>query len=135
MKNTIIIFLLFILSGNAFCQQQGFSSDGKDFYIGFVYPSFNKNPDQPGRSVKGSFGVYALISSYDNNQVTISYFDPASGTETVGGIYSLYAKNAIQVQLQIGNMKLSDTGDSAEYKACHISSKKPISVQYFSTGA
>ena len=53
MKRIVVSALLILLG---FCllpdltpaQQQGVPVDGKDFYIGFVYPSFNKNPGQQG---------------------------------------------------------------------------------------
>jgi hypothetical protein len=136
----LLLILLPLISENTFAQKQGLSSDGKDFYIGYVYPSFNKYPSSNGRDVHGFFGVYALITSYDNNQVTVSYFDPINGNpsdeyETQKSTYSVFAKQSIQIPLSTTMMQMSEPGDSMEYKACHITSKKPISVQYFSTGA
>ncbi len=138
MKRIIIsVFLgifLFNMLPEAAKAQQGLPVDGKDFYIGYVYPSFNKNPDQSGRGVKGFFGVYALITSYETNQVTLSYFDN-NGIESQGSSYSIFAKSGIQVALQAGSMRMDEPGDIPQYRACHITAKKPVNVQYFSTGA
>src|SRR4051812_10133068 len=102
MKSYLIVLFL-CLGSLSFAQQQGFSSDGKDFYLGYVYPSFNTNT-QTG--VNGFFAAYALISSYTNNQVTISYFTQ-TGQEIQGEIRSIPAKGAVQVLLQPGSMKLT----------------------------
>src|SRR6476646_6302801 len=75
--------------------QQGVPVDGKDFFIGYVFPSFNKNPNTSfGRSVAGFFNVYALVSSYeDNNQVRVAYFaDDGSEVQTLVKVVS--ARNA-----------------------------------------
>jgi hypothetical protein len=144
MKRIAISLLLAVIAFCAFPQlltaQQGLPVDGKDFYIGYVYPSFNKNSSSNGRDTKGFFAVYALISSYDQNQVTVSYFDPVNGNpsdgyETQKSTFSIFAKQAIQVPLSSSMMQMSEPGDIPEYKACHITSKKPVNVQYFSTGA
>ncbi len=140
MKRIAVSALLILLS---FCllpelisaQQQGVPVDGKDFYIGFVYPSFNNNPGQQGRDFHGFFGVYALVSSYeDNNIVKFAYFD-AGGNEVASVSKVIRARSAVQVPLDIASMKMSEPGDIPEYKACHITAKKPVNVQYFSTGA
>ncbi len=140
MKRIAVSALLILLS---FCllpdlisaQQQGVPVDGKDFYLGFVYPSFNNNPGQQGRDFHGFFGVYALVSSYeDNNIVKFAYFD-AGGNEVASVSKVIKAKGAVQVPLDIASMKMSEPGDIPEFKACHITAKKPVNVQYFSTGA
>ncbi len=129
----LLVFLFFAESSSA--QQQGLPSEGKDFYIGFVYPSFNKNTGQAGRDFHGFFGAFALVSSYeDNNRVKFSYFD-AGGNEVASVSKIIRARSAVQVPLDLASMKMTEPGDTAEYKACHITSQKPISVQYFSTGA
>ncbi|MDP4236371.1 MAG: T9SS type A sorting domain-containing protein [Bacteroidota bacterium] len=131
----VILLAIFVLPEIVSAQQQGVPVDGKDFYVGYVYPSFNKNPQQPGRDFHGYFGVYVLISSYeDNNQVKISYFD-GSGTEIQSVSKIVGARNAIQVPLDRTSMQMTEPGDIPEFKACHITSKKPVNVQYFSTGA
>jgi hypothetical protein len=120
----------------AFAQQQGLPVDGRDFYIGFVYPSFNKNPAQiADGDFHGFFGIYALISSYSDNTATLSYFDNA-GNETARTPYQISAKQGRAIPLTMSLMQMTDTaGDMPEFKACHITSKKPINVQFFSTGA
>ncbi len=129
------LFVVLLFASMSPAQQQGVPSEGKDFYIGFVYPSFNKNPGQQGRDFHGFFGVYALVSSYeDNNIVKFSYFD-AGGSEVASVSKIIGARRAVQVPLDVASMKMSEPGDVPEYKACHITSQKPVSVQYFNTGA
>lgn len=114
----------------------GINSDGRDFYIGYVYPSFNVNPSSSaGRNVAGFFNVLVLITSYDpNNIVKISYFD-TSGKEVPAVSKLVNAKQAFSVALDQKAMLMTEPGDKPEFKACHITSTKPINVQYFSTGA
>jgi hypothetical protein len=114
--------------------QQGLPVDGRDFYVGYVYPSFNKNPPQAGRDFHGFFGVYALISSYDDNTATLSYFDDA-GNESGKTPIQLSARQGKAVPLSTSLMQLDEPGDKPQFRACHITAKKPINVQYFSTGA
>ena len=130
----LLLFALFYAESSP-AQQQGTPSDGKDFYLGFVLPSFNKNPGLQGRDFHGFFGVYALISSYESdNLVKVSYFD-GSGREIQSKSVILQARSAIQVALDKASMQMTEPGDIPEYRACHITSKKPVNVQYFSTGA
>ncbi len=127
------IFLVFLLH-SAFSSQvsaQGISTDGKDFYLGFMYPSFNRVI--PAFSA-GFFRVYAIISSYQDNTAYVSYFNN-DGTETAAQPYKIQARKAIQIPLSVPNMRMTDPGDLIkEYKALHITSKKPVTVQFFSTG-
>jgi len=139
MKHIVLSFLFVLLALTLFpdlTQAQGLPVDGKDFFIGYVYPSFNKNPDNGGgRSTAGFFNVFALISSYeDNNQVKIAYFD-GNGAEIASTTIRIGAHLAQQVALNRLAMQMSEPGDMPEFKACHITSQKPVNVQYFSTGA
>ncbi len=112
------------------------NADGKDFYVGLLYPSFmNQNISFFGRNVQGFYGAYLLISSYYNNAVTVSYFDDA-GNEAFRQTYQVQARRAITVPLDISHTKMADQkGEVVEYKACHIVAKSAINVQYFSTGS
>src|SRR5438105_2978287 len=90
---------------------QGISSDGKDFYLGFVYPSYNKNPKISNDQVGGpsGFNVFVKITSYsDNNLVKVSYFDTITHSETTSGQYSLNAHQSIQVPLNWVNLQMSE---------------------------
>ncbi|MDP4230443.1 MAG: T9SS type A sorting domain-containing protein [Bacteroidota bacterium] len=126
--------LLFAISRTQ-AQIQGIPSDGKDFYVGSVLPSYEKNQATSGRDFHGYFGQYVLISSYEgDNQVTISYFD-GSGTEILGQKNIISSRNSVQIALDRTEMRMTEPGDIPEFHACHITAKKPISVQFFSTGA
>jgi len=109
------------------------SGDGRDFFIGFMFPSYNKVASP---AVKVFYGAYALVSSYsDNNHITISYFDRQSGQEITDSRYTIPARIGIQIPLNIANMIMGDSGDVPEFCACHIGGERPINVEFFSTGA
>ncbi|MDP4221086.1 MAG: T9SS type A sorting domain-containing protein [Bacteroidota bacterium] len=130
----LVIAAALLLTEVAPAQQQGVPCEGMDFYVGYIYPSDNKQTAVGGRDFHGYFGVYLLITSYaDNNQVRISYFD-AGGTEIQSVSKIVGARNSIQVPLDRASMQMSEPGDKAEFRACHITSKKPVNIQYFSTG-
>ncbi len=140
MKHIVLSLFLVLMSLSLLpdiVAAQGLPVDGKDFYIGYVYPSFNKaGNSSSGRNTAGFFAVYALISSYEaDNKVTIAYFDPQSGQETTTSTVTVGARNAVQVQLNQIMMKMDEPGDIPQWRACHITAKKPVNVQYFSTGA
>jgi len=122
---------LFAISGYA-QTSSGVSSDGRDFYVGMVPPSFNTvaAPD-----VLAFFGAYMLISSYADNTVNISYFDKKTGKESAPQIYHISARTGIQVLLDSAATAMYPKGDSAEYASCHVTALSPINIQYFSTGA
>jgi hypothetical protein len=107
-------------------------SDGKDFWVGYLTPSYNSVIPP---ATLGFYGAYLLISSYSDNNVTVSFFDRISGSEVVAGTYFVSARTAIQVPLQLPFVKMGDTGDVAEYAACHVSAKRPVNIEFFSTGA
>ncbi|HEY6170952.1 MAG TPA: hypothetical protein VIX80_01720, partial [Candidatus Kapabacteria bacterium] len=130
MKKIFLVFALFL----AFSSQtngQGFSTDGKDFYLGFMYPSFNRVI--PAFSA-GFFRVYAIISSYQDNTAYVSYFND-DGTEGVAQPYKIQARKSVQVPLSVSKLKMTDPGDIfKEYKSLHITSQRPVTVQFFSSG-
>jgi hypothetical protein len=130
MKHFIILLLLVILPVAAFSQV---NSDGKDFWIGYVPPSYTKVAAPP---TSGFQSASLLISSYTDNIVSIYFFDRLTGLEqNVYPYYTVSARTAIQVSLPSYMVKPNDTGDVAEYIAVHVVSKKPIKVEFFSTGA
>ena len=131
MKKLIILVFTLFLAFSSQIKAQGVSTDGKDFYLGFLYPSYNRVI--PAFSA-GYFRIYALISSYQDNTVYVSYFND-DGTEQAAQPYKVQARKAIQVQLSPALLRMTDPGDQIkEYKSLHITSKRPISVQFFSTG-
>src|SRR5947209_16825120 len=131
MKYKAIVVLL-LLVARAFSQPYGVQSDGKDFWVGYMFPSYNKVAN-PG--TEGFYGAYLLISSYTQNRVTVSYFDRVTGVETPGMIFTLSARTGQQIQLSLDHVKMGDTGDRPEYAACHVTAQRAINVEFFSTGA
>jgi len=133
-----LIAAMYCLSPNPAKAQatSGVSSDGKDFYVGYVLPSFNRTSAIPGfRDPRPLFGVYILVSSYTDNVIHVSYFDSLTGIETVPQTYKVNARTGVQILLDTNHMRMNQTGDIAENTACHITADQPINVQYFSTGA
>ena len=135
MKRTLSLLLLllslaFVMPNNS--TAQGTPSEGKDYYLGFLYPSFNRVV--PAFSA-GYFRIYALISSFQDNTAYVSYFND-DGTEQAAQPYKIQARKAIQIQLSPALLRMTDPGDQMkEFKSLHITAKKPINVQFFSTGA
>lgn len=130
-KLFFLVFGLFLAFSSSI-KAQGFSTDGKDFYVGFIYPSFNRVI--PAFSA-GFFRVYAIICSYQDNIVYVSYFNE-DGTEETAQPYKIQARKAVQIPLSVAKLQMTDPGDLIkEYRSLHITSKKPVTVQFFSTGA
>ena len=131
-----IVVLLALQTSIHAQSQRGIPSDGRDFYIGYMAPSIKCATIKPFQS------VYALISSYYNCNVTLSYFDHATGKEFVAISYAIQAKNYKQAPLDLFSMvlrggngsPLNPDGQVPEFTSCHIHSDFPISVQYYSTG-
>lgn len=111
----------------------GVNSDGRDFYLGLMFPSYNKVASP---ATEAFWGAYALISGYgDKTTVRVSYFDPQTGVEIPGQRYFIPERTGIQVKLDSLHMVPSDAGDIAEFRCCHITSDQPVNIQFFSTGA
>ncbi len=127
-----LALVLIVLVAAIRTDAQGLNSDGKDFYVGFIYPSYNSNASRS--DVLGFFGCYVLVSSYNDGVATISYFD-AKGNETNVQSYKIFAHRTIQIPVNRAIMRMTDPGGIAEFKAMHITSTVPINVQYYSTGA
>ncbi len=118
--------------------QKGIPSDGRDFYLGYIPPTITCGP--PWIFIH----VYALVTSYYDNSIEVSYFDPKDGHEVPGVSRPLKKQNSVQIELQTGQMwpgsiptKSTEdimNGEVAYYGACHIHAKAPINVQYYSTG-
>ncbi len=127
-----ITILLLVLLSALRLNAQGLNSDGRDFYVGYLYPSFNSYSGTV--NVTSFFGVYVLISSYSDNTVTISNFDN-NGKELNKQQYSIQAHKTLQLPIDRALMRMTDPGGTPEYKAMHIKAAFPVNVQYFSTGA
>jgi hypothetical protein len=134
MKRTLSLLLLVLtlaLSVPQFASAQGTPSEGKDYYLGFLYPSFNRVI--PAFSA-GFFRIYAIISSFQDNTAYVSYFDD-NGNEEAATPYKIQARKAVQVPLTVAKLRMTDPGDQIkEYRSLHITAKKPINVQFFSSG-
>ena len=109
---------------------QGISSSASDFYIGYM----------PGiRHASGFAGVgetyWVFIGSYqDNNTVTVSYFDP-NGKEKQVASQVINLGRCARIALDRGQMGPDRPGEVAQYKAAHIQSKYPVTVQCYQEGS
>jgi len=123
------LFVLFLTTALcALANGQG-ASDGNDFYLGLLYPSYNTVSAQAS-----NYTVVALVSSLEDNTISVSYFDPVSGIEEAPMTYKVTALNSVSIPLNISKMKIAQS-EVGEYRSVHIRGKKKISVQYFSSGA
>lgn len=121
-----IVFLILGMFSLAKAQS---ASDGNDFYLGLLYPSYNTVSAQAT-----NYSVVALVSSLEDNTISVSYFDPVSGIEEAPMTYKVTALNSVTIPLNIQKMKMTRS-EVSEYRSVHIKAKKKISVQYFSSGA
>src|SRR5437588_10118350 len=91
---------------NLFSQTLALPGDGKDFWVGYMFPSYNKVAHP---ATEGFYGAYLLISSYTNNHVLIHYFDPTSGVEYVARNVNLSARTGTQVPIDISSVIMADS--------------------------
>jgi hypothetical protein len=111
-------------------QNSGIPADGRDFYIGFM----------PGIPHPGSWNgsqevLWVLIGSYQNNNtVSISYFDQ-SGNEFQSATKTIQGGRALELPLDQSQMSPARPGEQPEFKAAHIKSKYPVTVQVYSEGS
>ncbi|MBS1902500.1 MAG: T9SS type A sorting domain-containing protein [Bacteroidetes bacterium] len=132
MKKYVISLLLLLTAAMPSYSQ---SSDGRDFYLGLLTPSINRQTiNFLGRNITGFYGVYALITSYDASVVTVGYFDD-NGNEINKQTYNVLARRSVQVPLDVAHMRPDSTTGGIAYTTCHITSNRNISVTFFSTGA
>jgi hypothetical protein len=111
---------------------QGLTSEGREFYLGHIHPSHTDVLTGPAA---GQVRAYAIVSSYTDNEVYVSYFDPTTGKEGDAKRYSVAALRSIEVLLDQIVMRPSEPGDIAEYRSCHIKSKDPVAIHYYISGA
>ncbi|HET9136756.1 MAG TPA: IgGFc-binding protein, partial [Candidatus Kapabacteria bacterium] len=119
------------------------ATDGKDYYLGWLFPSLNDQDlsSLGSRSPLPFFGVYILVSSYSDNQFTVSYFDDKTGQELVSSSYQIAKRRSLIVPIDRVRMRMDGggkngyEGEVAQWRSMHVTSKKPINVQFFSSGA
>lgn len=128
----IFLLSIIVLGGRSYAQSLSLPADGKDFFVGYIYPSYNKVAHS---STGGFYGAYILVSSYSDNYITVSYFDRQTGVEVQGKRYVVPARTGIQIPLDLSQIKMADSGDVAEYGACHVTADRAVNVEFFSTGA
>lgn len=125
-----ILALLLFIPFASFAQDRGFYSEGREFFLGHLYPSFA----DASLSGQGGIKFYAVISSDQETRISLSYYD-ASGKEVEAITAKLSPSISNQFELALSEMKSErPDGDAAEYKACHITSDKPVTVSYFCDG-
>src|SRR5438874_965517 len=111
MKRVYFLFLLipfFLVLSVDLVFAQGFPAQGRDYYIGYVYPSINKNVHVPNPPPLSFLEITVLISSFYDNNVSITYFDPVTGVELTGQNYGIIAGTTIQVPLNRASMQMSE---------------------------
>jgi plastocyanin len=108
----------------------GICNDGREFYLGLLFPSYNNV--EPSIYYQ-YFRVSALVSTHYANEISVSYFEP-SGKEGAEIKYQILAGASIALPLDVSSMKMDTASDVPAYRSCHIKSLYPISVMYASVG-
>ncbi|MEP7235616.1 MAG: hypothetical protein ABI778_09995, partial [Ignavibacteriota bacterium] len=107
------------------------TNEGREFYLGMLYPSYMHIASS---TLFRELAFYAIITSYYDNVINYSYFD-ANGTELPPTKKIMGAKERFQFNLSQPAMRLDSFPEQPIYRAMHITSKYPISVQYLSRAA
>jgi hypothetical protein len=129
-KATFAFFLLLVCTS---LRSQGIPAEGRDFYLGYLTPSYNRVVPE---DTKKFFGIFAFVSAYQDTKVFVSYFDSVSGKESLPTEHFVKAKQTVEIRLDTNRMRMKDPGDLfAEYRSVHITSEHPVSVMYYSQGA
>jgi hypothetical protein len=110
---------------------QGITNDGRDFFLGMLYPSYNTIMSS---TLRQYFQVFAFVTTYYDNKITVAYYDD-QGKESNPVNYSIPAKRSVKILLDVNAMKMKTDEEKAAYKSCHITSKYPVTIQYMSIGA
>ncbi len=128
--------MLALLSLMASAQDRGFRSEGREFYLGYLHPIAGPYVGSGGGNTSSyakQYKVYALVSSYVDNTVELSYFS-ASGKEETSSPTQIAAGKTAHILLDQFRMQHDSIGDNAAFLSCHLRAKRPVSVQFFSTG-
>ncbi|MEI8134098.1 MAG: choice-of-anchor D domain-containing protein [bacterium] len=104
----------------------GLTNEGKEFYLGMIYPNYNAGHNQ-------FFHAYAMVNSYYPTEVTINYYD-ALGSPLAPKIFRMGAKSSLKIPLDTLALRIDTSLDAPAYNSCHIVSTKPITVEYLSVG-
>ncbi len=132
MKRLVVLAFAFICSV-ASAQDRGFRSEGREFFLGYLHPTVGPMiTTSNGGSYDGQYKVYALVSSSQDNEVHVSYYNP-NGSEAFPTVYRV-AAGTTHILLDRHRMRHDSFGDKAAFLACHITARRPIAIQYFSTG-
>jgi hypothetical protein len=124
----VIAIIAMASASHAQTPQHGISSAGTDFYVG-IMPPIKLNSDYMPQ------GAYILIGSMqDANAVSINYFDN-TGKEFNTGTKVLARGRTWKFQMSQLSVYPSTPGEVAQYKAAHITSKYPVSVQVYQEGS
>lgn len=134
LRQCIMVALLlatsFLTEQRVLAQGHGISSDARDFYVGYM-PGIR----HPGGWTGYTENYYVLVCSYqDNNPVTLYYFG-ADGSEIQGPTKILTKGRCQQILLDRNQMQPARPGEVLEFKAAHIKSRYPISVQLYDEGS
>src|SRR5688500_8747392 len=106
-----LIFLVLVLFGSGvLAQDRGFRSEGREFYLGMLWPTFI-NP-WTAHTPLPHF-QYAVISSYDDNVVTVSFFEKGTNKE-VTSTFTIPAGTSKDVLLDKSLMRPDSLGDKPE---------------------
>ena len=130
-KNRILLTVAAIAIASTLHAQitpHGISSNGRDFYVG-IMPPIKLNSDYMPQ------GAYILVGSMqDANVITISYFDN-TGKEFQAGTKVLAKGRCWQFKITQSNMYPTTPGEVPQFKAAHVTSKYPASVQVYQEGS
>lgn len=103
---------------------------GREFFLGMIWPTYMNIANS---SLVSKYATYALITTYYENTVYVSYYDQSG--ELTPKKYTMLPHTLLQVPLEYAKMRLDSNPETPAYKAVHITSKNPVSVQYQSRGA
>ncbi|HWF43026.1 MAG TPA: hypothetical protein VG537_00115, partial [Candidatus Kapabacteria bacterium] len=113
----LIAGMTFGIHTNAIAQSTGISSDGRDYYLGYMPAGGEAVSSDGGVQVRNA---YILIGSFtDNNTVTVSYFGD-NGTEIGGSSHTIQHGRCWQVMVPSGMMTPDLPGETPQFKAAHI---------------
>ncbi|MEI8134849.1 MAG: T9SS type A sorting domain-containing protein [bacterium] len=127
----ITLTLVATIQGMVLSQTRSQPGDGRDFIIGGFLNVPHENLDST--YIKNN-GASVLVSSYYDNDVTLSYFDKTTGSEVIQKSYHLPAHNGLRIPLDLPHLSIPTKGDSAEFATYHLTGKKTMSVIFYSNG-
>src|SRR5438105_248740 len=109
----------------------GISSEGRDFYIGYMPNLPIPAPPEPITPAKA---FILICSEVADNRYTLNFFDDA-GNEVSGSGKTLMKGRCDQIPIPEAEMRPSRPGSQLEFKAAHITSRYPISVSVYLEGS